>query len=490
MSHAHLHHLRLMTWNIRYDGKAQNHNKTWPIHTPPADLNFSQPNHTYPQLRSYGEYPWALRRISLVSTILLHHPAILTLQEVLPNQLDDLRQLLYPSYNAIGVGRDDASGLKGEAVPVFYRSDLFQLVPAGEGGVGPEGFEHFWLSPTPDQPGSVGWDASQTRMCTHLALRAIDSTQTIHLFSTHFDDQGVVARAQSALLLRGKANEAYQDTVNFQKGRQDIEQPLVILMGDFNSPRAEQAWRSLVAGKYDIPASETTSQSSSGKSDLKMAFLDSALSLPTLFQNPLQPTSPADGEKGTWSSLLSRTFPRVAASVSSPSSVATTLNRALFTSRFPFSIMPNIVGPLATFTDWGKTTGRREIDDEIDFIFILDSPVVADTTPSYIRFPSSPGQALLSGDGNQRTEDADLTTNIVLQEERSSTTDEESARAHPRAWSTPMDSSSSTSQMRSSDSGRNKWHIAAYGVLSSWSDGEGGIRMSDHRPVLARLVRG
>ncbi|KAE8230331.1 hypothetical protein CF326_g4671 [Tilletia indica] len=482
-----MNHLRLMTWNIRYDGKAQNHHQTWPIDTPPSQLNFSQPNNTYPQPRSYGEYPWALRRISLVSTVLLHHPAILTLQEVLPNQLEDLRQMLHPSYKAIGVGRDDASGLKGEAVPVFYRSDLFQLVPAQEGGVGSAGFQHFWLSLTPEIPGSIGWDASQTRMCTHLALRKIGSTQIIHLFSTHFDDQGIIARAQSAILLRAKANEAYRNTVNVQKGRQDAEEPLVMLMGDFNSPREEQAWRSLVAGKYDIPASEATSHSHFSKSSTPLPFLDSALSVPTLFKNRLQPSASKDESKSTWTSFLQRTLPR--ANVQ-----AAVEERASSSSKYPFSIMPDLVGTLATFTDWGRKTGRREIDDEIDFIFLLDSPAVEDTTPSYISFPSQRGRlpSLTSKDDDEQT-DVSLpqVRQVVAQSGAESSKspeqdqepriegEDDSTRAHPRAWSKPS---------TGGDTG--KWHIAAYGVLSSWSDGEGGVRMSDHRPVLTRLVRG
>ncbi|KAK0549031.1 hypothetical protein OC846_004254 [Tilletia horrida] len=236
-----LKHLTLMTWNVRYDGKAQYQNRTWPVQTSPEQLPFSRPNKTYPQNETFGEYPWALRRIPLVSTILLHHPSILTLQEVLPNQLQELKALLAPTYSAIGAGRNDASGTRGEAVPVFYRSDLFELVPSDQGGVGPTGFEHFWLSPTPDQAGSVGWDASQTRMCTHLALRAFGSGQIIHLFSTHFDDQGQLARAESAKLIRRRANDALASTLHHQAG--SGEDPLVILMGDFNSPREELAWR-------------------------------------------------------------------------------------------------------------------------------------------------------------------------------------------------------------------------------------------------------
>ncbi|KAK0562979.1 hypothetical protein OC844_002438 [Tilletia horrida] len=495
-------HLSLMTWNVRYDGRAQNHNETWPIDTP------FHSNHTYPPTYSHGEYPWALRRISLVSTILLHSPAILTLQEVLPTQLHDLRHLLSPSYHAIGVGRNDASGTRGEAVPVFYRADLFDLVPASQGGVGSEGYEHFWLSPSPHIPGSVGWDASQTRICTHLALRLRQATaapgddeqqQIIHLFSTHFDDGGVLARAQSAHLIRQRANEAHRSTL-----RSQAHEPLVLLMGDFNSPREEQAWRSIVAGKYGVPASEADPNSWGLINPSSLPFLDAALSVPTRFPNPLSPYT-APKSPGIVDNLLYRVANR-AIPAASPSPARESTDH----DGLPFARLPHIVGPRATFTDFTRSTGRREVIDEIDYIFLLNSPAVRDTTHPSIRFPSKPGRfpspsaselqtepdaeatllSLPSSDGNtdggrgeagetpfhaHRASTAPVPARAPAEEQEQKHPQE---RVHPRSWS-PL----------SPPPPSRKWHIAAYGVLPSWSEGEGGVRMSDHRPVLVRIVK-
>jgi hypothetical protein len=73
---------------------------------------------------------------------------IVGFQEVLHNQLLDLSALLGPGYGLVGVGRDDGKE-RGEYAPIFWNKDKFELVR----------WKTIWLSPTPDQPGSKGWDA-------------------------------------------------------------------------------------------------------------------------------------------------------------------------------------------------------------------------------------------------------------------------------------------------------------------------------------------
>lgn len=72
---------------------------------------------------------------------------IVGFQEVLHNQLLDLQALL-PGYDCVGVGRDDGKQ-KGEYSPVFWDGSQFELVR----------WKTVWLSPHPDQAGSIGWDA-------------------------------------------------------------------------------------------------------------------------------------------------------------------------------------------------------------------------------------------------------------------------------------------------------------------------------------------
>ena len=71
---------------------------------------------------------------------------ILGTQEVLHNQLEDLKQRL-PEYGVIGVGREDGKE-KGEYSALWYQKDRFNLLDSG----------YFWLSETPEVAGSKGWD--------------------------------------------------------------------------------------------------------------------------------------------------------------------------------------------------------------------------------------------------------------------------------------------------------------------------------------------
>lgn len=76
-------------------------------------------------------------------------------------------------------------------------------------------------------------------MCTHVALQPSSSTdQLIHVFSTHYDHLGESARAESSKLILRKAREAVERT----KETTGLD-PLVLLMGDLNSPRHERGWK-------------------------------------------------------------------------------------------------------------------------------------------------------------------------------------------------------------------------------------------------------
>jgi endonuclease/exonuclease/phosphatase family metal-dependent hydrolase len=85
-------------------------------------------------------------------------PDLLGMQEVLWHQYKYLDSAL-AGYGSVAAGRDD--GLRaGEACPVFYRLGRFERLEDGT----------FWLSATPDVPGSIGWGAALTRMATWVRL--------------------------------------------------------------------------------------------------------------------------------------------------------------------------------------------------------------------------------------------------------------------------------------------------------------------------------
>ncbi len=159
-----------------------------------------------------GENHWDRRREALVAAVKDAAPDLLGTQETLDFQKKYLSDHL-PEYAAIGVGRDDGSD-RGEMTALFFRKDRFEQLDAG----------HFWLSETPDVPGSISWDSSLTRMCSWVKLRdrRNPDSQPLWFFNTHFDHRGQQARLESAKLLRRKITDLCGNDP-------------VIVTGDFNA---------------------------------------------------------------------------------------------------------------------------------------------------------------------------------------------------------------------------------------------------------------
>jgi endonuclease/exonuclease/phosphatase family metal-dependent hydrolase len=152
---------------------------------------------------------WDKRKTELVKFIRKSHPEILGIQEGLKRQLDFMSEKL-PQYQMIGTGRDDGKE-KGEYSAIFFDQKKFKLIAQST----------FWLSETSDQV-SVGWDAALPRICTYGMLEDIITGERIHVFNTHFDHVGELARFKSAQLIISKIAQITKADSR------------VILMGDFN----------------------------------------------------------------------------------------------------------------------------------------------------------------------------------------------------------------------------------------------------------------
>ncbi|WP_415379341.1 endonuclease/exonuclease/phosphatase family protein [Halosimplex sp. TS25] len=139
---------------------------------------------------SDGEFDWAARRDAVASTLRFHRPDVIGLQEPLAHQYADLRAAL-PDYEWVGESRERGDG-EGEFCPVGYRRDRFERVDAGT----------FWLSPTPDEPGSVGWDATYPRIATWARLEDRRTGEPLLFAGTHLDHEGPQARREGAAVLR------------------------------------------------------------------------------------------------------------------------------------------------------------------------------------------------------------------------------------------------------------------------------------------------
>lgn len=158
---------------------------------------------------------WQYRKDNAAEMVRMNDVDILGMQEVLLNQMNDLKERL-PQYTAIGVGREDGAD-KGEFSPIFYKKDRFSALESGT----------FWVSETPEVAGSKGWDASYIRVATWAILKEKATGKEIFAINTHLDNDGLVARKEGGNLLLKKAEE-------LGKGLP------IVLTGDFNdTPQSE-----------------------------------------------------------------------------------------------------------------------------------------------------------------------------------------------------------------------------------------------------------
>lgn len=132
---------------------------------------------------------WPNRIPLFCSVISEEKPDILGLQEVLWHQYAVMDSVLQ-DYSSVGVGRDDGAR-GGEMNPVFFRNDRFDLVRTLT----------FWLSDTPEIPGSKGWGASLPRIVTWLELADKVSHKHFYFFNTHFAHDSDSARIMSSRIL-------------------------------------------------------------------------------------------------------------------------------------------------------------------------------------------------------------------------------------------------------------------------------------------------
>jgi len=155
--------VKVMTFNIRYDT--------------PTD----------------GENSFSNRKDFIKEFIDAQKPDVIGFQEVLPHVRKWLCDNLC-DYTILGMGRD--KDYSGESVSIAYRKEKYDLVK----------FDQFWLSDTPDVPGSrFGLDQS---VCPRISVQAtLVSRADGRLFTfanTHLDHVGEYARVCGASVVMSK----------------------------------------------------------------------------------------------------------------------------------------------------------------------------------------------------------------------------------------------------------------------------------------------
>ena len=191
--------VKVMTFNIRYDN-------------PRDSIN-----------------AWPNRAAQLCEFIKNEKPDLIGMQEVLLRQYVILDSAL-TDYTSVGVGRDD--GAKGgEMNPVFFRKDRFDMIRTIT----------FWLSDTPDVPGSKGWGASLPRIVTWMELADKNTHEHFFYFNTHFAHDSDSARIMSSRILLDQVAKISDGS------------PFIIT-GDFNMLPTSTGYSILTGPAESVPA--------------------------------------------------------------------------------------------------------------------------------------------------------------------------------------------------------------------------------------------
>ncbi|MBN2180961.1 MAG: endonuclease/exonuclease/phosphatase family protein [Sedimentisphaerales bacterium] len=186
-----------------------------------AGVDSSGPENTVPELRVMsfnirygtaddGENNWKNRRDIVFDLLRVHRCDVIGLQEAVKFQIDAIMEAV-PQFAMVGVGRDDGK-TKGEYCAILY--DRERLSPDESGT--------FWLSDTPEVPGSITWGNACTRICTWARFMENKSRRAFYVYNMHLDHVSQPSREKSVVLVAERI------------GRRKYKDPYIIT-GDFNT---------------------------------------------------------------------------------------------------------------------------------------------------------------------------------------------------------------------------------------------------------------
>jgi endonuclease/exonuclease/phosphatase family metal-dependent hydrolase len=159
------------------------------------------------------ELSWGSRRPRVAAVIRAQNLDVVGLQEAKHSQLMHLLEDL-PHFAATGVGREDGKA-KGEFSAILYRRDRFIVAESTS----------FWLSPTPDIPGSVAAPESMARVATRIRLLDRDGS-AVWVYNAHLSNRSAHERRLALIAIAARV-DAHDDPV--------------ILTGDLNAGGEELA---------------------------------------------------------------------------------------------------------------------------------------------------------------------------------------------------------------------------------------------------------
>ena len=218
---------------------------------------------------------WETRKPLAVRMLREQQPDVIGLQELVKAQADYLVREL-PQYAWFGRGREADGG--GEHMGVFYRKDRLKVIESGD----------FWLSDTPEVPGSITWGHPHPRMVTWALFEQHSDGKRFYLFNTHlpYRDEDEAARLKGAQAIARHLATLPDDVP-------------VVLTGDFNTTPDSDAHAVLAGTLQDawttaprVEGIDATFHGFTGKADRRIdwifvrgAQLESITSVTTRWNN-------------------------------------------------------------------------------------------------------------------------------------------------------------------------------------------------------------
>ncbi|MGK6354594.1 endonuclease/exonuclease/phosphatase family protein [Sphingomonas sp. DT-207] len=188
-----------------------------------------------------GANVWEARRDLAAEAIRRTAPDVIGTQEMFQRQGDELIARL-PGYAWFGIDR--RGGHDDEHMGVLYDTRRLRVVQHGQ----------FWLSDTPEVPGSISWGHPLPRNVTWAIFERIgegeDKGRRFRLLNTHFPyrDEDDAAREKGAALIVAQLDKL-----------PGADLPTV-LTGDFNTTPESAAWKRLAGALADARAAAPKSE--------------------------------------------------------------------------------------------------------------------------------------------------------------------------------------------------------------------------------------
>lgn len=172
-------------------------------------------------LANDGENHWNQRKAFALARVQAFGPDLLGLQECRDDAQAEYVRAHLPDYAFHGIHRGGPGDTALEMAPLLYRPSALALIDAG----------HFWLSETPNLPGSMSWGSAYPRTASWVRLSHRATGRSLLYLNTHFDYEPAAIEGDARTLhhwLREAAGAS-----------------AILLTGDFNTNKQSDAFRLL-----------------------------------------------------------------------------------------------------------------------------------------------------------------------------------------------------------------------------------------------------